>query len=89
MRVSGDPLLEAMASSLPVIAGNRASILEVVGDASILLDPSDVDSFTCWMREVLMNEDLRAELSEAGYKRSLNFSWEKCAKEALEVLGRF
>jgi len=32
-----------------------------------------------------MNEDLRNKLSEAGYKRSMNFSWEKCARETLEV----
>ena len=57
MRASGDPPSEAMASSLPVMAGNRASILEAAGDASILLDPFDVDGFACWMREVLMNED--------------------------------
>ena len=74
MRVSGDPPLGAMASSPPVIAGNRASIPEVVGDAGILLDPFDVDSFAYWTREVLINEGLRAELSEAGYKRGLNFS---------------
>jgi len=72
-----------MASSLPVMAGNRTSI--PVGDAGILLDPFDVDGFACWMREVLINEDLRAELSEAGYKGSSNFGWGKCAKEALEV----
>jgi len=77
--------VEAMASSLLVMAGNRASIPEAVGDAGILLDPFDVDGFAYWMPEVLINEDLRAELSEAGYKRSLNFSWEKCAEEALEV----
>jgi len=85
MRVSGNPSLETMASSLPVMAGNRTSIPEVVSDAGILLDPFDVDSFACWMREVLVNKDLRAKLSEAGYKRSLNFSWEECAKETLEV----
>jgi len=49
--------VEAMASSLPVIAGNRASIPEAVGIAGILLDPFDVDGFACWMREILMNED--------------------------------
>jgi glycosyltransferase involved in cell wall biosynthesis len=81
----GNPPLEAMASGLPVIAGNRTSIPEVVSDAGILLDPFDVEGFAYWMREVLMNEDLRNKLSEAGYKRSMSFSWEKCARETLEV----
>ncbi|MEM0010912.1 MAG: glycosyltransferase family 1 protein [Conexivisphaerales archaeon] len=81
----GNPPLEAMSSGLPVIAGNRTSIPEVIGDAGILLNPFDVEGFAYWMREVLTNEDLRAKLSEAGYKRSLSFSWEKCARETLEV----
>jgi glycosyltransferase involved in cell wall biosynthesis len=85
----GNPPLEAMASGLPVIASNRTSIPEVVDDGGILLDPFDVEGFAYWMREVLTNEDLRNRLSEKGYKRSLNFSWEKCARETLEVYGRF
>jgi glycosyltransferase involved in cell wall biosynthesis len=81
----GLPLLEAMASGCPVIAGNRSAIPEAVGDGGILLDPFDVDGFAYWMREVLSNEDLRIKLSEEGYRRSMNFSWEKCARETLEV----
>jgi len=81
----GLPLLEAMASSCPVIAGNRSAIPEAVGDGGILLDPFDVDGFAYWMREILSNEDLRIKLSEKGYRRSMNFSWEKCARETLEV----
>jgi glycosyltransferase involved in cell wall biosynthesis len=60
-----------------------------IGDGGILLDPFDVEGFAYWMHEVLTNEDLRNRLSEKGYKRSLNFSWEKCARETLEVYGRF
>jgi len=84
----GNPPLEAMASGLPVIASNRASIPEVVGDAGILLDPFDVEGFAYWMYEMLTNEDLRARFYETGYKRSLNFSWEKCARETLEVYNK-
>jgi glycosyltransferase involved in cell wall biosynthesis len=81
----GNPPLEAMASGLPVIAGDRTSIPEVVGDGGILLDPFDVDGFAYWMREVLSNEDLRIKLSEKGYRRSMKFNWERCARGTLEV----
>ncbi|MEM3833362.1 MAG: glycosyltransferase family 1 protein [Thermoprotei archaeon] len=81
----GNPPLEAMSSGCPVIAGNRTSIPEVVGDAGILLGPFDVEGFAYWMREVLTNEDLRFKLSQKGLERSMNFSWEKCARETLEV----
>jgi glycosyltransferase involved in cell wall biosynthesis len=81
----GLPLLEAMASGCPVIAGNRSAIPEAVGDGGILLDPFDVDGFAYWMREILSNEDLKNKLSERSYIRSMNFSWERCARETLEV----
>jgi glycosyltransferase involved in cell wall biosynthesis len=81
----GNPPLEAMSSGCPVIAGNRTSVPEVVGDAGILLNPFDVDGFAYWMREVLTNEDLEEKLSRKGLERSMIFRWEKCARETLEV----
>jgi glycosyltransferase involved in cell wall biosynthesis len=81
----GLPLLEAMASGCPVIAGNKSAIPEAVGDGGMLLDPFDVDGFAHWIREILSNEDLRIKLSEKGYRRSMNFSWEECARETLDV----
>ena len=81
----GLPPLEAMASGCPVIASNRTSIPEVVGDAGILLDPFDVDGFAHWMHKVYTGEKLKVKLIEEGFKRSKMFSWEKCASETLEV----
>jgi glycosyltransferase involved in cell wall biosynthesis len=81
----GLPPLEAMGSGCPVIASNRTSIPEVIGNAGILLEPFDIEGFSYWMREILTDENFKVKLSKKGYKRSLNFSWEKAAKETLEV----
>jgi len=81
----GMPPLEAMASGCPVIAANKASIPEVVGEAGILLDPDDVDSFAYRARQVLEDHELRLKLTTKGLKRSKGFTWEKCAKATLET----
>ncbi|VVB69052.1 D-inositol-3-phosphate glycosyltransferase [uncultured archaeon] len=81
----GFPPLQAMASGCPVIASNATSIPEVVGDAGILIDPSDTDDFAHWMHEVHVNEELKSRLIRDGIKRSRAFDWEKCAQETLEV----
>ena len=81
----GIPPIEAMASGCPVIASNKTSIPEVAGDAGILLDPFDVDGFAYWMGKVYSDEPLKAKLTEEGLKRSKMFSWERCARETLEV----
>ena len=77
--------LESMACGTPVIASNRSSIPEVVGDAGILVDPLDIDELTEKMVDVLNNEDIKKDLSKKGLERSENFTWEKCAEQTLKV----
>jgi len=81
----GLPPLEAMACGCPVIVSNIASLPEVCGDAAYYVNPYDVESIAEGMYKVLTDEDLRRSLIEKGLERAKLFSWEKCAKEHLEV----
>jgi len=81
----GLPPLEAMACGTPVIASNRASLPEVIGDAGILVDPDDVEGMASAMLRVLNDERLQKELSEKGMERAKLFSWEKAAEETVAV----
>jgi glycosyltransferase involved in cell wall biosynthesis len=81
----GLPVLEAMASRLPVVAGNSSSTPEVIGDTGILVKPFDVEGFAHWMHEISEGSELRNIVSEKEFRRSLTFSWGKCARETLEV----
>lgn len=81
----GLPPLEAMACGLPVIASNVASLPEVVGDAGLLIDPHDVDELTVAMWRVRNDGDLRREMTEKGLRQATRFSWERAARETLEI----
>lgn len=81
----GLPVLEAMASGVPVIASNSTSLPEVVGDAGVLVDPYDVNHLKEAMRELLEDEKKRQEMAEKGTARAKFFSWEKCARQTLSV----
>jgi glycosyltransferase involved in cell wall biosynthesis len=81
----GLPPLEAMACGTPVITSNTSSLPEVIGDAGIMVDPSDIDGLVDVMRKVLSNDGLREDMVKKGLKRAKMFSWEKAAKETLEV----
>lgn len=88
----GLPPLEAMACGTSVITSDRGAFPEVVGDAGIMIDPYDVDGLAKAMRDVLNNEGLREDIIKKGLERAKMFSWEKCAKEVLEVyeeMGRY
>lgn len=81
----GLPPLEAMACGTPVISTNVSSIPEVVGDAGILVSPTDVEELSDAMLRVLDNETLKAQLSEKGLKQASKFSWRATAEKTMEV----
>ncbi|PIN89775.1 glycosyltransferase family 1 protein [Candidatus Pacearchaeota archaeon CG10_big_fil_rev_8_21_14_0_10_32_14] len=81
----GLPPLEAMSCGCPVITSNTSSIPEVVGDAGIMINPNDVDELAKQIKRVLSDKKLRENMKQKGLKQSKKFSWEKCAREHLEV----
>ena len=79
------PPLEAMACGTPVITSNTSSLPEVVGDAGIMVNPYEIDGLAKAMYEVLTDCGLREDMIKKGLKRAKMFSWERTAKETLEV----
>jgi glycosyltransferase involved in cell wall biosynthesis len=84
----GLPPVEAMACACPVISSNRGSLAEVVGDAGVQLDPTDIDAWTKALHEVSSNESLRARLRDAGLKHAQQFDWKSNANSTLAVYER-
>lgn len=84
----GIPALEGFASGTPVITSNTTSMPEVVGDAAITVDPTSVKQIADAMENIAVNKKLRKELIEKGNEQYKKFSWEKAAKETLEVLEK-
>jgi glycosyltransferase involved in cell wall biosynthesis len=83
----GLPPLEAMACGTPVVCSKRTSLPEVVGDATLLIDPEQPGSLSEALREV-NQESTRRELVKKGLARSQAFSWQSTAKQvAREILG--
>ncbi len=81
----GLPPLEAMKCGTPVIAGNRTSLPEVVGDAGILVDPFDVNAIAAAIERLVDDPDLRQQLSVKGVARSRLFDWNETARRTLNV----
>ncbi len=81
----GLSILEAMQQGTPVITSNISSMPEVAGEAGYLVDPYRVDEIVTGMRKILSDRKLRDELISAGYEQVQKFSWEKCARETLNV----
>jgi len=82
----GLPAIEAMACAAPVLASDRGSLPEVVGDAGIYFDPFDVDSISRALVEMVENDTLRARLSANALARAGSFTWQRAAQLTLTHL---
>jgi glycosyltransferase involved in cell wall biosynthesis len=81
----GHPLVEAMASGIPVAASNVSAIPEICGDAAVYFDPYDVDNITSTLNDALRDKDLREKMAKAGLERRQKFSWGKTVRQMLDL----
>lgn len=83
----GFPVLEAMKYGCPVVASNVSSLPELVGEAGILVNPNKTEDIAHGIEKVLsMKDDDRKRLVEKGYQQIKKFTWEKAAKQTIEIL---
>lgn len=81
----GLPPLEAMSCGTPVIAGDRTSLPEVVGDAGVLVNPFDTDAIGESLARLIDDGELRARLRRSGLERAALFNWNDTARRTLQV----
>ena len=82
----GIPALEAMACGCSVIASNVSSLPEVCGDAAYYVDPQSVSSIADALCRLASDPALCARLRQRGIERVRQFSWERAARQTLDVL---
>jgi glycosyltransferase involved in cell wall biosynthesis len=80
------PITEALACETPIVTSNANGLIELVGEAALLVNPQDHYAIAEALSRILCSPELGAELSSKGAQRSKLFSWDKCARETLNVL---
>jgi glycosyltransferase involved in cell wall biosynthesis len=81
----GLPALEAMSCGTPVVASDRASLPEVVGQGGALVDPDDVAGLVERIAGLLADPQSREAASEAALQQAARFSLARQAEETLAV----
>lgn len=76
----GLPPLEAMAAGVPVLASDRGSLPEVLGDAAVLVNPEDDGAMARGLGEILGDPGAAAKLRRLGFARASRYSWEVTAE---------
>lgn len=85
----GLPPLEAMACGVPVIASNKGSLPEILGEAPIYIDPLKTEELKEAMEKVLTSTGLRQELREKGIMQAGSFSWLTSSNRICNIFKNF
>lgn len=79
----GLPPLEAMKCGVPVITSDTSSLPEVVGNAGIMVPPTDIDRLCEAMLSVYKSAELRSDMKTRSLEQANKFSWERCGEETI------
>ncbi|MQA29798.1 MAG: glycosyltransferase [Luteitalea sp.] len=76
----GLTVLEAMTLGVPVVAANRGALPEVLGDAGVLVDPSDPDVLAAAMASLIDDQGLAETAAMNGVRQAQRYTWEQTAR---------
>ena len=82
----GIPPLEAMACGCPTLVANTTSLPEVCGEASVYVDPYNIDSIRAGLCTILNDNALRDKLIQKGYEQLTRFSWQRSAQDLARII---
>lgn len=80
----GIPIIEAQSAGCPVIAANRSSLPEVLGDSGILLDNLSAQSISSAIA-ILKNREMREKYVQLGISNAEKYSWLKMSEAYLKL----
>ena len=81
----GIPILESFSQNCPVLCSNTSSLPEVADDAALFFNPDEPEEISLTIDRFLQSSESRNILIGKGLERLKKFSWEKCAKQTLNV----
>jgi len=79
-------LIEAMSAGLPIISSNSGPMKEVLEDGGLYFDPRNVSEIKKAIVTIFENHNLRTQLAQKSYTKTLVYSWQNCSKNTFDYL---
>jgi alpha-1,3-rhamnosyl/mannosyltransferase len=81
----GLPVLEAMASGVPVVCSTASSLPEVAGDSALMCDPYNIEGLAVLLERAISDQSWRRDVILRARTRALSFSWDKTVTGTLSA----
>lgn len=81
----GLPILEAMASDVPVLTSNCSSMPEVTENAACLINPEDEEDLYNNLQQCLQDESWQNNCKQLGLTQASKFNWNNCIDQTIEA----
>ncbi len=81
----GLPIIDAQHAGVPVACSSAGALPEVAGEGARIFDPLSVDDIAAALKQCLVDMDLRECLVAAGHENTKRFSWDRTARETLDI----
>jgi glycosyltransferase involved in cell wall biosynthesis len=83
----GVPLVEAMASGVPVVTRRAGAVAETVGDAALVLDSGEPSFVAAAVHRVCRDGHLRDALTASGRARAAELSGDRAAEQVIAAIA--
>ena len=81
----GLPVLEALASGVPVVCSDASSLPEVAGGAALMCEHADVNTLTQLLIKSLEDQEWRQTAIRLGLQQAATFSWQKTVDKTIDA----
>ena len=82
----GLPILETMASGIPVVCADKAALPEISGGNAVFFNPDNIEEIADAIETVVCNKEVRAELIKKGTEWAKKFTWFNTAEKLVQVI---
>ncbi len=82
----GLPVIEAMATGLPVLCAKAGSLTEIAGDNALYFNPDNPEEIAQCLESIVKDAKLKERIIKTGFEWVKRFSWEKTASKTIELI---
>ena len=84
----GLPILEAMATGVPVACSSSCALPEIAGDSAIFFDSDNIEEIANCMERIVVDVGLKNTLISNGLERAKSFNWENTVRQTIDIVKK-